>query len=232
MLSTIGFSEEVKIGVSDSVFLTEPEEEDVRTRINELKAQMEGASEFDADKLRYRIGRLTGGVATVFAGGATALEAKERRDRVVDAVSAVRTALDSGVVPGGGSTLLHISRKLTQVKPNQIFAQALARPYIQILMNAGVAANPEEALYIGNNVGSKPEGFIVYDALKRAPVEFWSSGIFDPTKVTINALQNALSVAQLLMTCGGAIAKQMSDGEDQVKAMQKMVQSIQNGDIA
>jgi chaperonin GroEL len=232
MPSTVGFVEEARIGVSESVFITEPEEGDVRSRIEELRAQMDGASEFDCDKLRYRIGRLTGGVATVFAGGSTALEAKERRDRVVDAVSSVRTALESGVVPGGGTTLLHISRKLSKERPeNQIFAQALARPFSQILMNAGIASNNEEALYIGNQVGEiKTEDigtFLVYDALKREPVEFWSSGIFDPTKVTKNALQNALSVAQLLMTCGGAIARQASEGEEQVMAMQRMAQTIQ-----
>lgn len=238
--SNIGFATEVKIGGSDSCFMIEGLSEQgqtdqqlaIETRIAELKAQMESASEFDCDRLRYRIGQLTGGIATVFAGGATALEARERRDRVVDAVSAVRSAMDIGVVPGGGATLLHIARQLPNVGTSQILRRALTRPFIQILLNAGVASNDQEALVIGNEVGQAQDGstFYVYDALKKELVEFWASGIFDGGKTVIHALQNALSVAQLLMTTGGAIAYSMSDGDDQAKAFTKAISAIQNGE--
>ncbi len=247
MPSNIGFSEEVRIGVSQSVFMTSPDENAVTSRIAELKGQMEGSSEFDCDRLRYRIGQLTGGVATVFAGGSTAFEAKERRDRVVDAVSAVRSAIDQGVVPGGGAALLHVSRQLPTTGFNQILSKALTRPFTQILLNSGVASNEEEALFIGNQVGLEessrtlPDGqteivenprFFVYDALKREVTEFWASGIFDPAKVTITALQNALSVAQLLMTCGGAISRQPSEGESQIREMQKgLMQAMSSGEL-
>lgn len=230
--ASLGFVNEVKIGQSESVFIVEPNEEAIKERVDELKEQMNGASEFDKDKLRYRIGQLTGGVATILAAGATALEAKERRDRVVDAVSAVRSAMDMGVVPGGGATLFHISRSLTNAGSNQILKQALKRPFIQILINAGVAAHQEEAMYVGNGVGQEPGGdFFVHDALKRESVEFWESGIFDPAKVTISALQNALSVAQLLMTCGGAIALQLGDADNNVEALKGLMTAAQNGEL-
>lgn len=230
MPSNIGFAEEVRIGVNDSVIITEPDEEKVEQRISELKQQMIGASEFDRDKLRYRIGQLTGGVATVYAGGSTAFEARERRDRVIDAVSAVKSAMELGVVPGGGTALLHIARSLGDSGPSEIFKKALTRPFTQILLNAGIASNEEEALLIGSNMGNQEDGnFMVYDALRREIVEFWTSGIFDPAKVTINALQNAISVAQLLMTTGGAIAKSLNDSENQVKAFQDGIKSLMSG---
>ena len=238
--ATIGFATEVKITRDEAVFMVEGLHEEaqvqqqawIEARISDLKTQAEGASAFDQDRIRYRIGQLTGGVATIFAGGATAFEAKERRDRVVDAVSAVRSAMAEGVVPGGGSTLLQIARSLPNTGSHQILRRALMRPFVQILLNAGVASNEQEALVIGNQVGQSEDGtqFFVYDALKKEVVEFWASGIFDGGKTVINALQNALSVAQLLMTTGGAIAFVTSDGEDNAKAFQKALSAIQNGE--
>jgi len=231
--SMLGQVEYVKIGVNESIFMTAPDIDAVEERIAALKEQMSGVSEFDKDKLRYRISQLTGGVATIYAGGATALEAKERHARVVDAVSAVKSALDLGVVPGGGTTLLHVSRTLPEVGPAQILSKSLKKPFVQILLNAGVASNPEEALFIGNDAGRRKDGdFFVYDALKREPVEFWTSGIFDPAKVTLSALENSLSVAQLLMTLGGVVAINISEGEQQVRAMQEgLVKAINNGEL-
>jgi len=232
--ATIGFCEEVKVTMSDAVFMTSPDEEAVASRIQELKDQMEGQSEFDCDKMRYRIGRLTGGVATIYAGGATALEAKERRDRIVDAVSSVRCSVDLGIVPGGGATLLHIARNLPQVGPSQIFVQALTRPFVQILLNAGITTTEDDALInFGSKVGEQPDGlFYVFDALKREQVEWYTSGIFDPAKVTLSALSNSLSVAQTLMTTGGAIARTLNDGEHQARAMQEaMLKAVNNGEL-
>jgi chaperonin GroEL len=152
---------------------------------------------------------------------------------VIDAISAVRSAMELGVVPGGGSTLLHVSRTLPSEGANEIFARALKQPFIKILHNAGIASNDEEALFIGNQVGQVEGGeFRVYDALRMETKEFWSSGIFDPAKVTISALENALSVAQLLMTLGGVVAVGISEGEEQVKRMQEgLVKAINNGEL-
>lgn len=229
----LGQVEYIRIGIHESVFMTSPDLDAVEERIKSLKEQMEGSSEFDKDKYRYRISQLTGGVATIYAGGATALEAKERHARVVDAVSAVRSAMELGVVPGGGSTLLHVSRQLPLEGSGSILRKALSKPFVQILLNAGVAANTEEALFNGNSVGINEAGeFMVFDALKHTTTEFWASGIFDPAKVTLSALENSLSVAQLLMTLGGVIAMNVSEGEMQVKAMQEgLVKAINNGEL-
>lgn len=229
----LGFAEEVNVGLSETFFKTEPEQDAVEKRIAELKEQMDQApADFDKDRYRYSIGRLTGGIATIYAGGSTALEARERHARVVDAVSASRSAMVYGVAPGGGATLLQISRGFAGTDAQAILAKALKKPFVQILLNAGIANNEEEALTIGNGVGKVDGEFRVYDALKRESVEFWQSGIFDPAAVTISALENALSVAQLLMTLGGVVAISMSDGEAQAKAMtEHLAKAVTNGDL-
>jgi chaperonin GroEL len=231
--ANIGFSEEVKITSGQTVFMTSPDEDAVSARIDELKTQLESANnEFDKDRIRYRIGQLTGGVSTIYAGGATAIEAKERRDRVHDAVSACRVASLDGIVPGGGGTLLHVARTLPNLGVSQIFVRALSRPFIQILLNAGVVPNESEAMALADSIGRHEDGsFHVYDALKRETVEWYSSGIFDPTAVTINALRNALSVAQLLMTTGGAIARNVSAKEQEARAMSEgFMKAMNRGD--
>jgi chaperonin GroEL len=231
--SNIGFCEDIKIGQYQSVFMTDPDAEAIDKRTSEIKEQMASSTEFDQDKMRYRLGQLTGGIAVIYSGGPTSFEAKERRDRVVDAVSAVRSAIEMGVVPGGGATLLQITRELDKKRPsNEIFHNALRRPFTQILLNAGVASNEQEALFNGNTVGLDTETntFMVFDALKRTQVEFWESGIFDPAKVTVNAVQNALSVAQLLMTTGGAIAREVSEAEQQLEKLQQGISSAMNGE--
>lgn len=221
----LGAAESVKIGRSESVMLGEPVQENVERRIEELKKQMDNTTEFDCDLIRYRIGRLTGGVATIYAGGATALEAKERHARVVDAISAVRSAMDMGVVPGGGCTLfsLAVSMMADTKKPQWIFAKALQRPFFQILENAGIEMGVTE-------IGQQQTGFYVYDALKREVVEWWSAGIMDPAKVTLSALENALSVAQLLMTLGGVIALEQNEETEKIKQMQEGVLKAIEGD--
>lgn len=217
-ISQLGFAEKVKLMRSDGLILGEPIQEDVEQRIADLKKQMEGASEFDCDLLRYRIGRLTGGVAQVFAGGATALESRERHARVVDAISAVRSAMDSGVVPGGGCTLAWISHLFADTTgPEQIYWKSLGVPFTQILENAGVTNKNVPFGQIG-------DGFMVYDALKQKSVEWWSAGILDPAKVTITALENALSVSKQLMTLGGIICQEQTEGAEQVKAIQAGLQ--------
>src|ERR1019366_4671664 len=104
----LGAVERIKIGQNESVIFGKPELELVEKRKDELKAQQDGASDFDCDRLRYRIGQLTGSIATIYAGGATAVEANERHARAVDSVSAVRAATQEGVIPGGGAALAWI----------------------------------------------------------------------------------------------------------------------------
>lgn len=227
-ISQLGLAEKFKLTRSEGHILGSPDQETLESRVEDLKKQMDGATEFDKSMIRSRIGRLTGGVATIFAGGATAIEAKERRDRVVDAVSAVRSAMELGVVPGGGSTLLWIAKNLSQSSRIEdiIFSQALSAPFKQILLNTGMSDS--EIAAVQDRVGFEDELFIVYDALAHDVVEWYEGGIVDPAKVTISALENALSVAQIVMTCGGLVVCETTEAQDQVKAMQQgMLRAIQ-----
>ena len=216
-LPQLGFCRTLKLGRSEGVMIGEAELPAIEKRIDELKAQMAHRSEFDQDLIRYRIGRLTGGVSTVYAGGKTQLEAKERHARVTDAICAVRSALLHGVVPGGGALLFTIGLDLQkEIGPASIFFLSLQRPFAQIMDNAGLSNVSVD------KVGPFENGkFHVYDAVERKVVEWWESGIMDPTKVTLSAVENALSVAQLLMTLGGAIVHQKDESQEQVKQMQE-----------
>lgn len=232
--SQLGFVDKIRIAQHETVIMAEPELELVEKRIGELKDQMEGASEFDRDRIRYRIGQLTGGVATVYAGGATSIEAKERHARVVDAISAVRSAMQKGVIPGGGVALAHVSKQFEAAEstlPESILAAALKRPFTQIVLNSGHAKTQEEANALIAVLGQQVSGdFTVFDALNGRSVEWYEAGIMDPTKVTLSALSNALSVAQLLMTLGGVMVPFYSEGEATALAMQDAVlKSVQGG---
>ena len=219
--------------------LGEPELEKLETRIAELKEQEVEASDFDKDRIRYRIGTLTGGVATIFAGGATSIEAKERYDRVVDAVSAVRSAMEMGVVPGGGVTLVHISNSFSDSKmsPGSIFYKALKKPFLQILENGGflVKTGSEERYLslVGEQLRKEgdPSSFIVVNAINDTFVDWYKAGILDPVKVTLTALETSLSAAQLLMTLGGIVVNQVSEGEEQVTSMQNGILKAMNGEV-
>lgn len=217
-IAALGTIDSVKINQNEGILLGQPEQALVEERIRDLKTQMEGATEFDKSKLRYRIGRLTGGIATIYAGGATALEAKERYARVVDAVSAVRSAMELGVVPGGGATLLQVARNLEgDGGVGEIFADALRKPFERIVGNAGLE-DQVDSEEVGDQGQQK---FIVYNALTGEKAEWWDGGIIDPAKVTITALENALSVAQLLMTLGGLIVEESSEGAENIRSMQE-----------
>jgi chaperonin GroEL len=231
-LSQLGVAESFKYGRNEGVILGQPDQTRVEKRIADLEKQMIGASEFDCDLIRYRIGRLNGGIATIYAGGKTSLEAKERHARVTDAICAVRSAMQMGVVPGGGAALAVVSHYLDALSfeergPADIFIEALRAPFQQIMENAGLKVDPST---LGHSVTSE---FVVFDALKGQYVEWWSGGIMDPAKVTLSALENALSVAQLLMTLGGAIVVERTEGEQQVRAMQEgLLKAIEGENMA
>lgn len=231
-IASLGFVESIKLSHGNGVLLGQPEQESVEQRIEELKAQMEGATEFDRSRIRYRVGRLTGGIATIYAGGATALEAKERYARVVDAISAVRSAMELGVVPGGGCTLMDVAESLepAETEAEHIFSRALRSPFVQILDNAGM-----DVFSCEHNIGPQEtkEGdrvpFFVVNALTGETGDWWEMGILDPAKVTVTALENALSVAQLLMTLGGLIVEESTEESEKIKTMQNgLLKAIHN----
>ncbi|MGE0423060.1 MAG: chaperonin GroEL [Reyranellaceae bacterium] len=184
---------------------------DIEARIAQIKAQIEETtSDYDKEKLQERLAKLAGGVAVIKVGGSTEVEVKERKDRVDDAMHATRAAVEEGVVAGGGSALLYATRALDRLRtanPDQkagidIIRRALQAPIRQIVDNAG----EDGSVVVGKLLESKDtnQGF---DAQKGEYVNMIKAGIIDPTKVVRTALQDAASVAGLLITTEAMIAE-------------------------
>lgn len=176
----------------------------IQGRIKQLKTQVdETTSDYDREKLQERLAKLAGGVAVIHVGAATETEMKERKARVEDALHATRAAVEEGIVPGGGVALLRsrpVLDALTLDNPDQqlgvkIVRNSLAEPLKQISFNAGV----EGSLVVEKVTVSKDYNF-GFDAQKEEYVDMMKAGIIDPTKVTRYALQNAASVAGLMLT--------------------------------
>jgi chaperonin GroEL len=183
---------------------------DIQARINQIKAQIEETtSDYDREKLQERLAKLAGGVAVIKVGGATEIEVKERKDRVDDALNATRAAVEEGIVPGGGVALLRTKRAVQAVKSDNadiqsginIVAKALEYPIRQIAENAGV----EGSIVVGKVL--EKSGNFGFDAQTEQYVDMVSAGIIDPTKVVRIALQDAASVASLLITTEAMIAE-------------------------
>lgn len=182
--------------------------EDIESRCAQIKAQIANTtSDYDVEKLNERLAKLAGGVAVVKLGAATEVEMKERKDRVDDALHSTRAAVEEGIVAGGGVALVRAASKVTPKGDNddqdvgiQIAMRAMQEPMRQIAENCGL-----EGSIIVNKV-MEGEGDYGFDASKEIYCNMLESGIIDPTKVTRAALQNAASVAGLVLTTGAAIA--------------------------
>jgi len=177
--------------------------DDIGSRVAQIKAQMEeSTSEYDTEKLQERMAKLAGGVAVIKVGAATEVEMKEKKDRVDDALHATRAAVEEGVVPGGGVALVRAIAAIADMKGDnhdqdvgiQIAKRSMEEPLRQIAMNAG-----DEASVILNKV-SEGKGNFGYNAGSGEYGDMIEMGILDPTKVTRSALQNAASIAGLLIT--------------------------------
>ncbi|MBC8241462.1 MAG: chaperonin GroEL, partial [Alphaproteobacteria bacterium] len=188
---------------------------DVEGRCTQIRAQTEETtSEYDREKLQERLAKLAGGVAVIKVGGATEVEVKERKDRVDDALNATRAAVEEGVVIGGGCALLRAGATLGKVKVANddqqvgidIVRRALQSPLRQIVENAGV----DGAVVAGKLLESKDMS-LGFDAQTEKYVDMFKAGIVDPTKVVRAALQDAASVAGLLITTEVMVA----DAEDE-----------------
>lgn len=183
---------------------------DIKDRVNQIRNQMENTdSEFDLEKLQERLAKLSGGVAVIQVGAATETELKERKLRLEDALAATRAAVEEGIVPGGGTAYINVLDKiealLSTVENDEktgvnIILKALEEPVKQIAINAGL-----EGSVIVEKVKSEAKG-IGFDAYKEEYVNMIDAGIVDPTKVTRSALQNASSVAAMLLTTEAAVA--------------------------
>lgn len=184
--------------------------EDIKKRINEIKAQIEKTtSDYDKEKLQERLAKLSGGVAVLKIGAATEVEMKEKKARVEDALHATRAAVEEGIVPGGGVALLRVSSKLDKIKNDnqdimlgvKIVKKAIEEPIRQIVINAG-----EEGSVIVNKV-KENKGNYGYNAASDTYEDLVKAGVIDPTKVTRVALENAASVASMLIMTEATICE-------------------------
>jgi len=183
---------------------------DIEGRIAQIRAQIETTtSDYDREKLQERIAKLAGGVAVIKIGAATEVEMKEKKDRVEDALSATRAAVEEGVVPGGGVALVRALQGIKDLKSDiqdqnvgyDIIRRAMEEPLRQIVSNAG-----EEPSVILNKV-AEGSGNFGYNAANGEFGDMVEMGILDPTKVTRTALQNAASVAGLMITTECMVAE-------------------------
>ena len=189
--------------------------EDIKARVEQIRAQIETTtSDYDREKLQERLAKLAGGVAVIKVGGASEVEVKERKDRVDDALHATRAAVEEGIVPGGGTALLYATKALEgmkganddQTKGIDIVRKAITAPVKQIATNAG----HDGAVVSGNLLreGDETQGF---NAATDVYENLVAAGVIDPTKVVRTALQDAASVAGLLITTEAAIAEKPED---------------------
>ena len=184
---------------------------DIEARVGQIKAQIEETtSDYDREKLQERLAKLAGGVAVIRVGGATEIEVKEKKDRVEDALNATRAAVQEGIVPGGGTALLRAKKAVGRISNDNadvqaginIVLKALEAPMRQIAENAGV----EGSIVVGKVLENKSETF-GFDAQNEDYVDLVAKGIVDPAKVVRTALQDAASVAGLLVTTEAMVAE-------------------------
>ncbi len=201
-----------KLGRADKIIITKDDttivkgagtKDAVAGRVNQIRRQIENTdSDYDREKLEERLAKLAGGVAKLSIGAATETELKEKKHRFEDALSATRAAVEEGIVPGGGSTIVHAASVLDALKGDnsdeqtgiEIVKRALEAPLRQIAINAGL-----EGSVVVNRVREAGKGF-GFNAVTEEYVDLIAAGVVDPVKVTRSALQNAASIAALILT--------------------------------
>jgi chaperonin GroEL len=211
-LAMLGRAKKVMIEKENSTIVNGAgKKADIEARISQIKAQIEETtSEYDREKLQERLAKLAGGVAVIRVGGATEVEVKERKDRVDDAMHATRAAVEEGILPGGGVALLRATEALKGLRAKnedqkhgiEIVRKALSWPARQIAINAG----EDGSVIVGKILEKETYGF-GFDAQNGEYVNLISKGIIDPTKVVRAALQNASSIAGLLITTEAMVAE-------------------------
>jgi len=204
-LDMLGTAKRVEITKEETTIVDGPgAKDDIEARCNQIRAQAEETtSDYDREKLQERLAKLAGGVAVIRVGGATEVEVKERKDRVDDAMHATRAAVQEGIVPGGGSALVKAIPSLDGLKPANndqevginIIRQAIQAPARQISMNAG-----DEGAVVVGKLMETTDANLGYNAQTGEFEDLIKAGVIDPTKVVRSALQNAASVAGLLIT--------------------------------
>ncbi len=210
-LTMLGTAKRVKITKDDTTIIDGAgQKKDIQARVAQIKQQIEETtSDYDKEKLQERLAKLAGGVAVIRVGGATEVEVKEKKDRVDDALNATKAAVEEGIVPGGGAALLYTTKALAALVGENddqnvgiaIVRKAIQSPIRQIVENAGV----EASIVVGKLLDQKNANY-GYNAQTEQYVDLIEAGIVDPTKVVRIAIQNAASVAALLVTTEAMIA--------------------------
>jgi chaperonin GroEL len=218
-LDYLGTAEKVNIDKENTIIVNgSGKKEDIQARVNQLKAQIESTtSDYDKEKLQERLAKLSGGVAILYIGAATEVEMKEKKDRVDDALHATRAAVQEGIVPGGGVALIRTIDALAGVQVDNedqatgvaIVEASLEAPLRTIVANAG-----GEGSIVLQRV-KEGEGDFGYNARTDKYENLYKAGVIDPTKVTRLALENAASIASLLLTTECVVAE---DPEDEKSA--------------
>jgi chaperonin GroEL len=205
-ISQLGRAKQVKVDKENTTIIEGAgKQKDIKDRIAQIKVQIEETtSDYDREKLQERLAKLAGGVAVINVGAATEVELKEKKHRVEDALSATRAAIEEGIVPGGGVTLVQAAKALEKVDISalsadakvgfQIVKRSLEEPLRQIAANAGL-----EGSIIVDRAKNEKKGF-GFDAQAMEWTDLVKAGIIDPAKVTRSALQNAASIAGMLLT--------------------------------
>jgi len=218
-ISQLGSAKTVKVEKENTTLINGAgKASDLKERIAQIKAQIDDtSSDYDREKLQERLAKLAGGVAVINVGAATEVELKEKKHRVEDALSATRAAIDEGIIPGGGVTLIQAVHALEKVNMDnlgeeekigyKIVRRALEEPIRQIAINAGL-----DGAIVADKAKHEKKG-IGFDAAAMEWTDMLKAGIIDPAKVTRSALQNAASIASLILTTECAITDLPSSDE-------------------
>ena len=210
-LAELGQAKRIEVGKENTIVIDGAgDTKNIQARVKQIRVQIEEASsDYDREKLQERVAKLAGGVAVIKVGGATEIEVKEKKDRVDDALHATRAAVEEGIVPGGGVALIRVKQAISGLKGSnadqdagvKIVLRALEEPLRQIVTNAG-----EEASVVVARV-AEGTGNFGYNAQTGEYGDLVESGVLDPTKVTRTALQNAASIAGLLLTTDATVTE-------------------------
>ncbi|CAE6771599.1 chaperonin GroEL [Paraburkholderia aspalathi] len=214
-LAELGQAKRIEVGKENTTVIDGAgDSKNIEARVKQIRTQIEEASsDYDREKLQERVAKLAGGVAVIKVGGATEIEVKEKKDRVDDALHATRAAVEEGIVPGGGVALIRVKQAISGLRGVnadqdagiKIVLRALEEPLRQIVTNAG-----EEASVVVAKV-AEGTGNFGYNAQTGQYGDLVESGVLDPTKVTRTALQNAASVAGLLLTTDATVHEAPKD---------------------
>ena len=211
-ISQLGTAKQVKVNKENTIIVDGAgKSADIKARVNEIKSAIEATtSDFDKEKLQERLAKLSGGVGVIRVGAATEVEMKEKKLRIEDALAATKAAVEEGIVPGGGVALLNampaVDKVIAELEGDEktgatIVLKALEEPIRQISLNAGV-----EGSVIINNIEKEGKVGYGYDAYSETYGDMIKKGIVDPAKVTRSALQNAASVAEMVLTTESLVA--------------------------